>query len=107
MNDIGQCRLTAKMRQKEQELRKLMSLTKNRTLRQGEKQRMINEFLQYIDGLISVFRLSQKLDSAGDTLPRIFAISVGRPKHEGKALENFRNWLINFDVWGSYMPLTA
>jgi hypothetical protein len=24
-----------------------------------------------------------------------------------KALRNFKNWIINFDVWGSFLPLTA
>jgi hypothetical protein len=68
---------------------------------------MIIDFLQYIDVLIQIYRLSQKLDSAGDTLPRIFEISAGQPKKQSKALENFRNWLLNFDIWGSFMPLTA
>lgn len=95
------------MRKSEQELRRSLSLQKNRTLRQGEKQRMIVDFLQYIDALIQVYRLSQKLDSAGDTLHRIFEGSSGSSRLRAKAAENFRNWLINFDIWGSYMPLSA
>lgn len=40
------------MREREQELRRMAGVQKNRTLRQGEKQRMIVDFLQYIDALI-------------------------------------------------------
>jgi len=68
---------------------------------------MIGDFIKYIDVLIQVFRLSMKLDAAGDTLSRIFAMSVQDPKKQAKCVEGFRNWLINFDVWGSFMPLTA
>jgi hypothetical protein len=46
------------MRDKDKELRRLLSVQKNRTLRQGEKQKMIVDFHQYIDALIQVFRLS-------------------------------------------------
>ena len=24
-----------------------------------------------------------------------------------KHIENFRNWVINFDVWGSFLPLSS
>jgi hypothetical protein len=68
---------------------------------------MIIDFLQYIDVLIQIYRLSEKLDSAGDTLSRILGIAVGQPKNQSKAIENFRNWLLNFDIWGSFMPLTT
>jgi len=44
-NDLGQVRLTAKMREKENNLRRDLSILKNRTLRQSEKYRMINDFL--------------------------------------------------------------
>ena len=66
---------------------------------------MIADFVRYIDTLIQVFRLCEKLDAAGDTVTRIF-----KNKTEGeskkKSLENFRNWVINFDIWGSFLPLT-
>lgn len=68
---------------------------------------MIIDFIHYIDVLIQVYRLSQKLDSAGDTLSRTFLMAVGQPKKQAKALENFRNWMLNFDIWGSFMPLTT
>lgn len=40
------------MRDKEKELRKFLSQTRNRNLRQSEKQRMIADFIRYIDALI-------------------------------------------------------
>lgn len=36
---------------------------------------MIHDFLKYIETLINIFRLSEKLDAAGDTLSRIFNFS--------------------------------
>lgn len=51
-NDMGQIRLTSKMREKEKEVRKLYSVQKNRTLRQSEKQKLIGDFVKYIDILI-------------------------------------------------------
>jgi len=68
---------------------------------------MIADFVKYIDVLVQIYRLSMKLDAAGDTLSRIFSESVADPKRQGKCVENFRNWLVNFDIWGSFMPLTA
>lgn len=107
-NDMGQVRLTQKMRAKEKDLRKFLAVQRNRTLRQSEKQRMIADFVRYIEALVQLFRLSEKLDAAGDTIQRIFKICFeNSQKSHPKALENFRNWVINFDVWGSFMPLTA
>ena len=105
---MGQVRLNQKMRAKEKDLRKFLAVQRNRTQRQSEKQRMIADFVRYIETLVQLFRLSEKLDAAGDTISRIFKISVesGQMSHP-KALENFKNWIINFDVWGSFMPLTA
>ena len=69
---------------------------------------MIADFMKTIDTLIQVYRLSEKLDAAGDTLSRVFKIQVDSgQKYKGKAKENFRNWIVNFDVWGSFLPLTA
>lgn len=107
-NDNGQVRLTAKMREKEKELRRFLAQQRNRTLKQSEKQRMIADFMKTIDTLIQVYRLSEKLDAAGDTLSRVFKITVDNgKKYRAKAFENFRNWIVNFDVWGSFLPLTA
>jgi len=36
---------------------------------------MIHDFLKYIETLISIFRLFEKLDAAGDTLTRVFNIT--------------------------------
>ena len=33
---------------------------------------MISDFIKYIDALVQIFRLSAKLDAAGDTLSRTF-----------------------------------
>jgi hypothetical protein len=69
---------------------------------------MISDFMKYIDILIQLYRLAEKLDAAGDTLTRVFKIQIDSgKKYKTKAIENFRNWLVNFDVWGSFMPLTA
>jgi len=78
-NDLGQVRLTTKMRLKEKELRRFCSMQRNRPLRQSEKQRMISDFVKYIDTLIQIYRLSEKLDAAGDTLSRIFEMSTEDP----------------------------
>ena len=43
---------------------------------------MIQDFVRYIDTLIQVYRLFEKLDAAGDTLSRIFQMAVENP---GKA----------------------
>ena len=53
-----------------------------------------------------MFRLCEKLDAAGDTVTRIFK-EQKETKQKKKSLENFRNWILNFDVWGSFLPLTA
>ena len=37
---------------------------------------MIADFMNTIDTLIQVYRLSEKLDAAGDTLSRVFKITV-------------------------------
>jgi hypothetical protein len=96
------------MRDKEKEIRKVLGQQKNRTLKQSEKQKMISDFMKYIDILIQVYRLAEKLDAAGDTLTRIFKSSIDNGKSfDKKAMENFRNWIVNFDVWGSFLPLTA
>lgn len=69
---------------------------------------MIADFVRYIETLVHLFRLSEKLDAAGDTISRIFKICVESGQmSDPKALENFKNWIINFDVWGSFLPLTA
>jgi len=65
------------MRNKENELRTFLSRARNRPLKQGEKKRMIADFVRYIDALITFFRLTEKLDAAGDTLTRIFRMSEG------------------------------
>ena len=44
-------------------------------MRISDKNRMIHDFLKYIETLINIFRLSEKLDAAGDTLTRVFNIS--------------------------------
>lgn len=72
VNDLGQIRLTAKMRDKEKILRKTLASQKNRTLRQSEKQRMIADFITFVEVLVNLYRISEKLDAAGDTLARIF-----------------------------------
>ena len=58
-------------------LNKIYNKTKkrNKELRTSEKNRMIHDFLKYIETLISIFRLSEKLDAAGDTLTRVFNIT--------------------------------
>jgi len=107
-NDLGQVRLCAPMRAKERELRKFLSVQRNRPLRQGERKRMVADFVRYIEGLISIFRLTEKLDAAGDTMSRIFHLCrESKERLDPKAMENFKNWIINFDVWGSFLPLTA
>jgi hypothetical protein len=104
---MGQFRLTENMRKKEKELRRTLEHQKNRNLRQGEKQKMIADFVRYIDTLIQIFRLSEKIDAAGDTLSRIFEMAFNQSqKNFPKSIENFRNWIVNFDIWGSYLPLT-
>ena len=112
INDLGQIRLTAKMRDKEKLLRKNLATQKNRTLRQSEKQKMISDFITFIEVLVNLFRISEKLDAAGDTLARIFLIVYNskedpKKKNSLKYIDSFRNWIINFDVWGSFMPLSA
>jgi hypothetical protein len=75
-NEQGQVRLTSKMKAKEKELRHFLSVQRNRTLRQSEKQRMIADFIRYIDTLVQIFRMTEKLDAAGDKLGRIFKFSI-------------------------------
>lgn len=95
------------MRTKEKEVRRFLSIQRNRTLRNPEKQSMISDFIKYIDALVQIFRLSEKLDAAGDTLTRIFRqAQENGPKKSDKSLSNFKNWIINFDIWGSYLPLS-
>ena len=65
------------MRQKEKEARRLLEVQRNRPLRQSEKSRMVSDFLKYIETLIQIYRLCEKLDAAGDTLTRIFEGSLG------------------------------
>ena len=114
LNDLGQIRLTSKMRDSEQKLRKQLAVNKNRTLRQSEKQKMISDFITFVEILVNLYRISEKLDAAGDTLARIFQIvfdskdgTSSSKKGSLKFIDSFRNWIINFDVWGSFMPLTA
>lgn len=100
------------MRDKEKLLRKNLATQKNRTLRQSEKQKMISDFITFIEVLVNLFRISEKLDAAGDTLARIFLIVYNskddsKKKNSLKYIDSFRNWIINFDVWGSFMPLSA
>lgn len=58
--------------------------------------------------MINIFRLSEKLDAAGDTLTRIMKLTKDDDyKNREKHVESFRNFLINFDIWGSFLPLTA
>lgn len=71
-NDLGELRLTKVMRDKEKSLRQQMTTLKNRPLKQTEKQQMIQDFLDFVETLINMFRLSEKLDSAGYTLTNIF-----------------------------------
>lgn len=100
------------MREKEKVLRKTLSTQKNRTLRQSEKQKMISDFITFVEVLVNLFRISEKLDAAGDTLARIFQMVYNNrddsnKKNSLKYVDSFRNWIINFDVWGSFLPLTA
>lgn len=72
---------------------------------------MISDFITFIEILVNLFRISEKLDAAGDTMARIFQIVYeskdSSKKGSLKYINSFRNWIINFDVWGSFMPLTA
>lgn len=72
---------------------------------------MISDFLTFIEVLVNLYRISEKLDAAGDTLARIFQTvydsEIEDSKKTKKFLESFRNWVINFDVWGSFLPLSA
>jgi hypothetical protein len=69
---------------------------------------MIQDFLKYVETLIHVFRLSEKSDAAGDTITRIMRIAKNdENKNNEKHIESLKNFLINFDIWGSYLPLTA
>ena len=64
------------MKDKEKELRNFLAVQRNRTLKQSEKQRMIADFIRYIDTLVQFFRITEKMDAAGDRLSRIFKESV-------------------------------
>ena len=71
---------------------------------------MISDFISFVEILVNLYRISEKLDAAGDTLARIFQTvyeSESDQSKRGKYLQMFRNWVINFDIWGSFMPLTA
>lgn len=78
---------------------------------------MVADFMHYVETLINLYRLSEKLDAAGDTLTRIFeALQEAVKDKKGKSLSEsardehlqaFKNWVINFDIWGSFLPLTA
>jgi hypothetical protein len=64
--------------------------------------------LKYVETLIYLFRLSDKLDAAGDTIIRIMKNAKSDENtNKEKHIESLKNFLINFDVWGSYLPLTA
>jgi hypothetical protein len=96
------------MRDKEKQLRQFLEKKRNKELRTSEKNRMIHDFLKYIETLINIFRLSEKLDAAGDTLTRVFNISKkDLLDNKEKHIQNLKNFLINFDIWGSYLPLTT
>lgn len=72
---------------------------------------MISDFLTFVEVLVNLYRISEKLDAAGDTLARIFQTVYESEEEQSKKtkkyLDSFRNWVINFDVWGSFLPLSA
>jgi len=74
---------------------------------------MIADFVRYIDILISFFRLSDKLDAAGDPLSRVFkdyyAANSESPSEKVKKefIQKFRYWMMNLDIYGSFLPLST
>ena len=67
---------------------------------------MIVDFLAYIEILINLFRLAEKIDAAGASLSSIFKKALDA-EDSSLHLGEFADWLMNFDVWGSYLPLNV
>lgn len=79
---------------------------KSEALRNNEKRIRDEEsdqhtdFIEYLELLVDVYKQLDHLDAAGCKLLTVFQ---QHPSHRYLAL---RNWVVNFDIWGSYHPLT-
>jgi hypothetical protein len=61
-----------------------------------------SDFITYLELLCEFYKQLQRLDAGGRTLQHVFLEGNNAYRET-----SFRNWLINVDVWGSYLPLNA
>ena len=86
---------------------KRRALLKSETLRQNEKkirseeQDQTTDFIEYLEFLVDYFKQLERLDAGGRKL-----MSVFQEKEHFKHL-SLRNWLINLDIWGTFLPLNV
>jgi hypothetical protein len=73
---------------------------KEKALRESEGD-STTDFIEYLEILVECYKQLDHLDSAGTKLMNVF---TQNKKHQVLSL---RNWILNLDVWGSYLPLNA
>jgi hypothetical protein len=78
-------------------------LKNNEKLIRVEELDQTTDFVEYLEFLAEYFKQLDRLDAAGHKLLHIFQ------EHQTPQirLQSLKNWIINFDIWGSYMPLNA
>lgn len=59
------------------------------------------DFVEYLEFIVECFKQLERLDAAGRKLINVFQ------DHKDFRLLSLRNWIINLDIWGSYLPLNA
>ena len=78
-------------------------LKNNEKLIRVEELDQTTDFVEYLEFLAEYFKQLDRLDAAGRKLLHIFQ----EPQTPQIRLQSLKNWIINFDIWGSYMPLNA
>ena len=77
------------------------ALKQNEKLIREEESDQVTDFIEYLESLVDFYRQLDHLDSAGNKLMNVF-----KQKKNFQVL-SMRNWILNLDVWGSYIPLNA
>jgi len=73
---------------------------KEQAIRQSEGD-STTDFIEYLEIFVDCYKQLDHLDSAGTKLMNVFSQDK---RHQVLSL---RNWILNLDVWGSYLPLNA
>lgn len=79
------------------------SLKQNEKVIREQELDQTTDFIEYLEFLAEYFKQLDRLDAAGRKLLHVFQ----DPHSPTIKLQSLRSWLLNLDLWGSYLPLNT